>query len=533
MIGKGIFDYLDPDGRLVRVVNAASRVAKVCLEKMVCRHILGRTIAAAAFCALSSSFAQDGFTSFAPASGGVQIYVSSSLGSDSNSCTKPSKPCKTLDEAFKRVKKGQPDHVYLKRGDVWRGEKLRLKSGRSPERPAVVAYYGEHGPRPRIEHDENIIHEFDVAHVHLIGLHFDAYKLDPSRPEFAGGKKEHQANIVLLKDIQDVLLEDNVFDRVELVVQHLDGVRPRDVTLRRNIFTGAYVNTSSVHRNSRPSNMYAAGVDGLLIEENVFDRGGWNPEVKGAGGNMFNHNIYLQDSNDGRRIVLRNNIITRASSHGVQMRAGGVAEDNFFARNAIGLSIGYDKEPVAAGIKAHLLRNVVSEGESMIKGMDPCSVPEPRTLCTRALFGIDVVRHGEADFKLVNNVVSNRSEADSHKRIFDSLVSESFRIVPGRGKTEHEGSFSEVGSISYQWESMSEGVEKKYPAPGRTLADYNKFLGGERSFDAFMEKVLKRNLGEWDVRYSAKYINDFILAGFGLAGPGQLQSDVKAREAHR
>lgn len=462
-----------------------------------------------------------GFTAITPSADSKRIYVSSSMGSDENDCETPSAPCESLEAAFAKVRAGMPDHVYLKRGDVWRDQKLAgMKSGRSIAEPAVVSFYGGSGARPKIEHSDGIIRLTDettaVQFLNIIGLHFDAYKMEPDSPEFTG-TNEDLAPLVFLTNNEDVLLEDNVFDHLEIVIQRYNEKDPKNFTLRRNIWTGAYGDTSSFTRKKRPSNIYADGVDGLVIEDNVFDYGGWNPEAEGAAGNMYNHNLYLQFGNNGDRVVLRNNIITRGSSHGVQMRAGGVAEENFFGRNAVGLLIGYNKVPLKDGVKAHAINNVITEGVSMIKGDEPCS---GKGLCTRARWGMDFYVNGNADWLAQGNVVHSLDESDdSWMQKYDELITRAFRGIDDPAVKASDNLQSSWG------ESLLEGVTET-TAEGRTLGDYYHELVsagdladeyiGEDNFDRFMTAAKERGLQQWNEKLTAKAINDYIRAGFNL-----------------
>ena len=80
------------------------------------------------------------------------------------------------------------------------------------------------------------------------------------------------------------------------------------------------------------------GVDGILLEGNVFNHNGWNPDVSGAVPTIFNHNIYLTFTNDN--ITVRGNTIANAGSHGLQARSGGNIENNLFLNDPIGMSFG-------------------------------------------------------------------------------------------------------------------------------------------------------------------------------------------------
>jgi len=458
------------------------------------------------FCSEAHADISDtGFTIIKASPDTKKIYVSSSEGDNKNDCSSPQKPCKTIGAGLEKMRKGYPDHLYLKRGDVWRDQRfINLHSGRSAQEPAVISYYGDHKERPKLENAAAALHIFKgkMTNFHFIGLEFSAYKMDPNNPEFTGA---NGADITLLGGNENILFEDNKFTYTEVILQLWNGENPKNISLRRNIWTGAYYNQSSFNRNKRPSNLYADGVDGLLMEENVFDHGGWHQTVAGAGANMFNHNIYVQHSTVGQNLILRNNIITRASSHGAQLRSGGLAENNFFARNAIGLLIGYSDKPLVSGVRAHAVNNVVSEGHSMVKGDKPCS---GNVLCTPALWGIDFNINGDADYQAHGNIVFGQSPEDTNwNKTYKSLVRKAFLGLDS-------GSIKASNNILWKWDTPNQGAEKKYSAPGRTLGGYNQILGGQNSFDEFMTAVLNRQVGTWDAKYSAAAINQFIRDGF-------------------
>jgi hypothetical protein len=451
-----------------------------------------------------------GFTAFKPSADSKVIYVSSSAGNDRNTCLSESSPCKTIGAGLEKMRKGYPDHVYLKRGDVWRDETLQsVQSGRSANEPAVVAFYGKSGSRPKLEVSARPLWVYKesqrLKNVHFIGLEFAAYRMDPDHPQFTGGGDS--ANIFLVGPNSDLLFEDNKFDYMEVIIHHAKFGNPANIKFRRNIWTGGYINTTSYEQTKRPSNLFVDGAVGLLIEENVFDHGGWNPRVKGAGANMYNHNMYLNYENDGRYVVLRGNIVTRGSSHGVHGRSGGLFEDNFFARNTVSLQMGYRGRPVKAGVKATARNNVITEGMSMFKGVDACNNV---VLCTGAIWGLYITELGEGVFRLENNVVSNGVMAGD--TAWEKRYQSPYRA--GIWAEGNDSGVAYIGNIDWDW-TKSAGTNVGYSSPGRTLADYNQSLGGKRDFDEFMNVVLNRELQQWNPIYSAYAINTYIRAGFG------------------
>ncbi|MEP0761504.1 MAG: right-handed parallel beta-helix repeat-containing protein [Chloroflexota bacterium] len=120
-------------------------------------------------------------------------------------------------------------------------------------------------------------------------------------------------------------------DNILLQAWSSDGTAQlKGIRLRRNIVVDAY---SRNNNEGHSQGLFASGVHGLTIEGNVFDHNGWRPGVSKR--TIFNHNLYIQ--NDNTKVVVRDNLITRGASHGLQLRPGGTVVRNTFWRNAIGL----------------------------------------------------------------------------------------------------------------------------------------------------------------------------------------------------
>jgi len=440
----------------------------------------------------------NGFTEIRPSSDSRVIYVSSSSGNDSNSGLSQQRPKKTLAAATALIREGFPDHVLLRRGDMWKNECwLDLASGRSEAEPLVFAYYGNSGARPvhacsggRPFFNRN---QGRYRFVRIQGIKFDAFKLDPQNPSFTGDFND-RGSMVLFGDNRNIAFEDNVFNYSNVLLQSIDGERLKNISFRRNIWTGAYVKGSSFDGGARVANIYADGVDGLTFIENVFDYGGWNQEVPGAGPNLFSHNLYIQD-NVGQDVIFRNNIVTRGASNGIQMRSGGLAEDNYFGRNAISLLMGYRDSTVST--RSIVRRNVVMEGETMSRGNENCG-----SVCSPAVWGIDVADNpipNDYPAEVSCNVVSQRVNPNG---IF-SVVSD----------IEIATNWQYDNNVSYRWQNLNQ-QNTQYADPNRNLATYNRSLGGPESFDSFMTTVKSRPINFWDPRYQAKSINAYIRAGF-------------------
>lgn len=290
---------------------------------------------------MAVSLDANGFTVLAPEPGSRVVYVSSSLGDDANDGLSPAAPVKTLDRGESLLRDGSPDQLLLARGDVWR-ETLGewTKSGRGVQEPMLIGAYGA-GARPRLETGTRTAFSIssaksDVAYVSLIGLHLVASARVPGYADFIAGAKGGNGLRILSK-VDNLFVEDSIVQAYEdnILLQDYNGA-PSNVTIRRSIVVDAYTATGG---NSQ--GLYAYGVNGLVLEGNLFDHNGWSESVPGAPATVYNHNIYL--ASNTTNVIIKDNVIANAASHGLQARGGGRIENNVFIDNPIGLTFGVVK----------------------------------------------------------------------------------------------------------------------------------------------------------------------------------------------
>lgn len=259
--------------------------------------------------------ATSGFTAIRPSVDSKLIYVSSSMGNDKNTCLSEASPCKTLKAGMAKMRAGYPDHIYLKRGDVWRNETLLgLSSGRSVDEPAILAYYGMNGARPKLISSGSALHIFQdrLANVQIMGLEFSSEK-SAVNTEVTPGR----ADIVLWGANQNILFEDNKFSQMTIIVKARQNAKPENIRLRRNI----WVDDSAVANLAK---LHIEATNGLLIEENVFNYSAAKFE---RSENM--HPLALATSNSNAAVVLRGNIIVGSSGREAQLFPGAMTQDNF------------------------------------------------------------------------------------------------------------------------------------------------------------------------------------------------------------
>ena len=433
------------------------------------------------FLALAGSVRADveqnpaGWTTFTPSGDTRMIYVSDSQGNDSNSGLEAASPVKTLAKATSLLRDGQPDWLLLKRGDTWTNQNLGdwTRSGRSAEEPMLVTGYGE-GARPLIRTGtSNGITMWrggvDYKHLALVGLHFEAHTNN-------GQNGPH--GIRLDRPGQNLLIEDVELEKfaTNIVVQSTDAARPfENLTIRRSVIRDAFAMHTGLPGGTHSQGVYTSNVRGILIEENVLDHNGHNPDIAGAEPTIFNHNLYIQTDSDD--LVVRGNIIARAASNGLQARPGGIVENNLFLDNSIAMFI--------AGDGGSALDNVVLHGST--NELLPDGNPRAWGIDMKNITGSEALR----------NIIAHTPGG------VDALV----------GLT---GVTSEQ-NVVYKW--GNETWAGDYPDPERTIYTYDALLGGPGTLESFLNRARQLSIDSYDVRYTAEGANPYFRAGFGLAIP--------------
>lgn len=281
-----------------------------------------------------------GWTSLEPARGAVVWYVSSSEGSDMNLGTRD-RPLRTLGAAQARMRWGRPDQMLLRRGDVWRESLDLVATGSKSEGPAVIGAYGS-GPRPRIIGTLERSTPFESqGHLVISGVEVEA----PS-PGWVYGIVWQGGPDLEDGGGTDVTIEDCFVHHFaqNLVMQGMTGLR-----VRRCVITDAYSQSSDLPTKV---GLYVGRCRDVLIEENLFDRNGF--PVPG----LFHHNAYIQ-SDCEQPVVFRRNIVIAGGATGVQLRPGGMCDDNLLVRNPIAITFGSQQGGSMTGT---IRGNVVLEG---------------------------------------------------------------------------------------------------------------------------------------------------------------------------
>ena len=510
----------------------------------------------------------EGWTTLAPSPDTRTIYVSPT-GDDAASGLSPERARRTLAAGIALLRHGHPDWLLLERGGVWHeGLGQWVRSGRSAAEPMVVGSYGSAPERPRLlTGTEHGIHTHSggrspasIDCLALVGLEFVA-------DGYTG--ESVQVGARLLQPGSHVLIEDCLFRGygVNLVFQGYGG-RHADFRLRRSVIVDSWALQSAGHSQG----LYAYAVDGLLIEENLFDHNGWNEAVPGAGADMFNHDLYIDNGNTG--VVVRGNLIANAASHGMQLRCGGVCEDNLFVRNSIALSVGGGNSPEPGGVTAEVHRNVILDGKDI-------DAAHPRgwalwlgNIASGRVSGNVIANNvGGTSPKALNLDAAHEGDSTPSVGIRDLLLEDNI-VHDWGGNLVVEGDATQLGGITLRGNEIQdlthhhalveildsgtvaalrfsgnrffsrrpadepwfviarEGVPvarwpqlcgdttsvfaaTDYPAPWRGLASYSLSLGGAGTVDEFLAQARGQSRASWRPELMAASANAFIRAGFG------------------
>lgn len=276
------------------------------------------------------------------------IYVSDSTGNDANNGLTPETAKKTIAAGMSLMRGGMPDHILLKKGDTFTNQSFTQAGqlfkdddgGRSATEPWLLSSYGT-GERPKIltvgnGNGSDVIASVadGVEYLAIIGLHFEQVNRVGDE-----GLKAIGLGCTVDGDASDIIIEDNYISGYSSGI--VVGGYFKDVSIRRNSILNSW--SSSSHSQG----LYSDYVDGLLVEENLFDHNGWKPGTTAStpedqgGPTIFNHSMYI--THYTRNATIRGNISSRASSMGLKFQPNEGTHyitNNLFVGNGYALQVG-------------------------------------------------------------------------------------------------------------------------------------------------------------------------------------------------
>lgn len=501
-----------------------------------------------------------GWTRLTPSVDTRTVYVSASEGNDANNGLTPQTPVRTLSAAERKLRDGYPDWMLLKRGDVWTGVSFPNwnKSGRSSAEPLVVSSYGSSSERPKILTPPTAT-AFQAPgtnvrqHVAFVGLHFEPHaRQSTQNPK--GIRWIGSCNNILFEDCAIIGYSDN------MVFQEFSGSVLRDVRVRRSVIADAW--STAGHSQG----LFAHVVDGLLVEECVFDQNGWNTAM-GASPSTYNHGIYSTTKN--KNVVIRGNVFARSSANGVQARSGGIIEDNVFAENPAGLNFGWAQggspqspEGVTGLVVNNAFVNVIDRGFGgwaiaigNIGAAGPTTIADNLVLSTTESdlpgmviagtngYGIhnlrverNAIRGWSSMMRILgtpgvdlNNVeiTDNVLQASSGSSILvqfrDSRVGSMVDFErntyyrPGTASSWLEDADGRYSVSTWRPRADEPSAEQRQVAfrdSSRTIGSYNALQGGPATLEGYLAEARKQSRGRWRSAYTGRNLSRYLREGF-------------------
>jgi len=486
----------------------------------------------------------------------------SEVGSDPFLPSGTVQPYRTIDAAKAVLRDGFPDWILLKKGDVFINQHFGLMNinGKNASEPMLIGSYGVSTERPRILTGSNNLISFTGAasHIAISGLY--------AEPHTRAGSDEPSAINILNAPFHSFLVEDCYFNLfcIHIVVQDYSGSSSYShsgFTARRNTIVNGY------QTGGGGGGVYMHHIDNILFEENLIDHNGWSTTISGADATGFSHNTYFQSSCSN--LTFKDNIVSRASAVGIGARCGGIIENNLALSNPRNLFIGsfdpsqinWPTEGVSGEVKHNVILGARIEPYDLGNGITIDRVRNveisenvvahfTETGTYNTAIGLDhiedVAIRQNIIYRWGNNQTSGFDFAaglqfgtnkqgvmfiDSNDIQLENPLAYcvntngSFSNLTFRGNRYHNvvnapdwfaaGNYTSWVTASGETGSLQ--LDVTYPDPERNISTYLTSIGETGGLEEFitLRKQLSKN--NWDSRFTAMTVNDYIREGFGVA----------------
>lgn len=338
------------------------------------------------------------------------------------------------------------------------------------------------------------------------------------------------------------------------------------ITIRRTLFLNNYSDSTS------SQGLWGENQDNVILEENIFDHNGWY-SVSGSGdkgqGTILNHNTYFAGA---KNTTIRNNIFMRGSNMNNKFTsptgdsANIVIEGNLYVGGHIGIGIGtnylqipdrFDNIFIKDNVFTNLgMDNVTGQGIAwymQISGWRSGIVSNNLLMNQHGqlpgygtAYGFEV--WNDANCLISNNTIYRIEDSDGvillsagigSKYTFSGntiqnpygsplIVSTSSNFSEKKfsnnkyfsSSLENSGFYFDSANRSFQsWQAASGDnstfEQVSFPDPTRSIETYMQHIGETSTIDNFIEKCREQDRYNWDERFTASRVNNYIKAGFG------------------
>lgn len=451
----------------------------------------------------------------------------------------------TIATAYAYCRDGDPDILLLERGSSWSaglGVGVEVKSGSSQTTPHIIASYGSSGDRPILTDVE--LDSYNASYLIISGIKL--YSADWTTATTRGIDSRGTGSY---RTFEDLYIDGKNGDIVDESVSN--------IAFRRCVWT---------HGEAHDGQLYAHNVTDLLLEECIFHEPYDDTYTDES---QFGRHLYFAAGDCGEDcmtgVVIRGNIFFSAERGGGDIRSGGRIYANLWVRASLG--VGDAGSGVRQYTSSQVYSNVHLEGTVNTGGGSGISIinnnntrvydniltdPTNITLSSTAISIAGNSTNSDyraTDYYIYDNIVYNRAGTGTNRcvssvginpisniNIYDNdfqmgtgsddliFIENSdlneFTFTGNRYYTTAVESvwFDPYGSyaswISNMGETGSSNSQVTYTAPTRTVKTYNQTIGGSASTDEFMTAAIGQSRQNWDSRYLALTVVNYIREGF-------------------
>lgn len=541
----------------------------------------------------------NGWTVFNPSADTDVVYVDSATGNDTTCRSYRTTdgemgsdpfnpagavlPCATAIKAWTFISNTQPDWVLFKRGSVFNFRLIPTRQvGRSSIEPMVFSSYGSSGEMPIITGGLETNGNSDTKYLAVSGLDFYRDTRDPDSPNYAPSGQAADGIFTYSNGTHyqiGVLIEGCrvrfFLNNVNIAPVALTG--NTGFTFRRNVVLNAYSNNEG-----HSQGMFAYNIDGLIIEENIFDHNGWLVQSNGDAtqdngeATIFNHNAYLGHN---KNMSVKNNIFIRGASNNTKVRysdtgegIGLVIDNNLYLGGEIAISIGppdehadysvvnpqvtenvwlnpgkwnptnrevawffynfnWDGGNVSHNYMLHQTDDAITNGQFFhiqYTGrnitINNNVVYDVKNVTPVSLQPLDTGDPERSGIAITNNSFDTTTNLTVDAALLADVSAYSFSGNKYNTTKTADTWFNVNSSIktNAQWQAItgddSTFEQAAFPDSARTIESYMTYIGGTNTADAFIAGCRAQNRFNWNKRYTAETVNAWIKAGFSGSG---------------
>lgn len=544
---------------------------------------------------------EDGWTVFTPSAGARLFYIAEGGSADPTDDYyspaqiggDPFEPDGNMDDPYDTyahviasgyVRDGYGDYILFKRGETFTAT-ITEHSGASDSDFFVVGAYGSSDALPIINPATastvplDMYTEAGFQRFAVINLDFYHTLRDPESGDYVDTTGNNGFGIFGNGSItiRQVLVEGCKFRFfIQNNIQGYAGATVGECVLRRNLILDNYPASSG----SDSHGLYSSDVNGILLEENIFDHNGWYDKYSGSIGQASqdgrDHHIYFEDS---ANVTIKKNIFTRASSLSLKVISNDTGstsniyiDDNLFIDGEFAIQVAdesgnyrFEDIDVVDNILTNIDRDPPTERDigwalfatewnggsisgNLVMNWENAAVSNTKFLEIGQMKDVtidgnvvyNVNPNGNSDGTSIMPISSGFSGSGMvfQNNIFQDMDNSIYLIDFGEAGDEEAWTFTnntyysgvehfESGVSTYDfdgWVTLTgeTGSFERYsfPAAGRDIETYMASLGQTQTILAFINKCRDQERYTWDTDYTTESVNAWIRAGYFGSPPG-------------